>query len=62
VPLEMAVNRNAYSHERIAHEGKTHVISSLQWQGHRIWGITAAILLNLGSRLESLNCERSEFS
>jgi len=62
VPLELAVNRNAYSHEQITHEGKTHVISSLHWQGHRIWGITAAILLNLGSRLESLSCEKPEFS
>ena len=62
VPLELAVNRNAYSHERITYEGKTHVISSLHWQGHRIWGITAAILLNFGSRLESLKGESSKFS
>jgi 8-oxo-dGTP pyrophosphatase MutT (NUDIX family) len=62
VPLELAVDRNAYSHEQITHEGKTHVISSLHWQGHRIWGITAAILLNFGSRLESLNRESAKFS
>ena len=61
VPLKLAVDRNAYSHEKITHEGKIHVISSLHWQGHRIWGITAAILLNFGSRLESLNCESVKF-
>ena len=39
VPLELAVNREAYTHERINYEGKSHVVSSLQWQGYRIWGI-----------------------
>ena len=62
VPLELAVNRNSYSHEKIEYEGKTNVVSSLHWQGHRIWGITAAILLNFGSRLESLGRKSPEFS
>jgi 8-oxo-dGTP pyrophosphatase MutT (NUDIX family) len=53
VPLKLAVNRNEYSHVEVDHEGKTIVVSSLHWQGHRIWGITAAILMNLGDRLEN---------
>ena len=53
VPLKLAVNRSEYSHQEFVSEGRTIVVSSLHWQGHRIWGITAAILLNLGSRLES---------
>jgi 8-oxo-dGTP pyrophosphatase MutT (NUDIX family) len=52
VPLHLAVNRREYSLEEITHEGRNFVISSLHWQGHRIWGITATILLNLGSRME----------
>lgn len=52
VPMNLAVNRREYSHEEIDHDGKKFVVSSLHWQGHRIWGITAAILLNLGSRME----------
>jgi hypothetical protein len=51
VPLKLAVDRNEYSHEEVLHNGKKVVISSLYWQGHRIWGITAAILLNLGRRM-----------
>ena len=51
VPLKLAVNRNEYSHVEVVHEGKTIVVSSLHWQGHRIWGITAAILMNLGNRM-----------
>lgn len=53
VPLKLAVNHHEYSHEEFVHKGKTIVISSLHWQGHRIWGVTAAILLNLGSRMEN---------
>ena len=51
VPLKMAVNHREYSHQEFDYKGKTSVVSSLFWQGHRIWGITAAILLNLGSRM-----------
>ena len=53
VPLNLAVDRNEYSHVEVVHEGKTIVVSSLHWQGHRIWGITAAILMNLGNRMEN---------
>ena len=51
VPLELVVNPDEYSHVDIIHEGRNIVMSSLHWQGHRIWGITAAILLNLGRRM-----------
>jgi 8-oxo-dGTP pyrophosphatase MutT (NUDIX family) len=51
VPLSLAVNFKEYSHEEFTHEGNPIVVSSLHWKGHRIWGITAAILLNLGHRM-----------
>ena len=53
VPLELAVNHREYSHQEVVEGGKKFVISSLNWQGHKIWGITAAILLNLGSRMRN---------
>jgi len=62
VPLNLATDHGAYSHKEIESDGKTFVISSLHWQGHRIWGITAAILLNLGARMEGLNCEKSKLA
>lgn len=52
VPLKIAIDHREYSHQKVNHEGKSVVISSLNWQGHKIWGITAAILLNFGSRME----------
>lgn len=52
VPLELAVSHDQYTHQKIRRAGGSYTISSLQWQGHRIWGVTAAILLNLGNRME----------
>jgi len=52
VPLKLAVDHSEYTHKKIVSDGRTFEVSSLHWQGHRIWGITAAILLNLGRRLE----------
>jgi len=52
IPLKLATDHREYSHQKVNHEGKNVVISSLNWHGHKIWGITAAILLNFGSRME----------
>lgn len=53
VPLKLAIDHREYTHRTVNHDGKNVVISSLNWQGHKIWGITAAILLNFGSRMEN---------
>ena len=53
IPLKLAVDYRKYTHNEYVLDGQRGVTSSLHWQGHMIWGITAAILLNLGSRLES---------
>ena len=55
VPLKLAVSHKEYTHHEYALEGDPRVASSLRWKGHTIWGITAAILLNLGSRLGDLD-------
>ena len=51
VPMRLAVDYDQYTHHRYEMDGKTGITSSMHWQGHLIWGITASILLNLGSRL-----------
>ena len=61
VPLELAVDHREYSHQEVSQGGKTMVVSSLSWQGHRIWGITAAILLNLGKRIQNSVPETAGF-
>jgi 8-oxo-dGTP pyrophosphatase MutT (NUDIX family) len=62
VPLRLAVNYREYSHQEIQQYGKKIVVSTLSWQGYKIWGITAAILLNLGSRIENSACDSAGFS
>lgn len=51
VPFQLATDYNAYSHRMVKREGQLIELSSLQWQGHQIWGVTASILLNLGKRM-----------
>jgi len=55
VPLSVAVDHSKFTHKEVEYLGKSVTISSLTWQGHKIWGVTAAILLNLGSRLERIS-------
>ena len=52
VPLKVAVEHKRFTHKDAEYLGKSVTISSLNWQGYKIWGVTAAILLNLGSRLK----------
>ncbi|NOR19774.1 MAG: CoA pyrophosphatase [Xanthomonadales bacterium] len=55
VPLSIAIDHSRFTHKDVEYLGKSVTISSLNWQGHKIWGVTAAILLNLGSRLEEIS-------
>lgn len=52
IPFAHATDYHAYTHEKVELNGQSFELSSLQWQGHRIWGVTATILLNLGKRLQ----------
>lgn len=53
IPLELAIDHRKYTHRKVNHNGKDVVVSSLNWKGRKVWGITAAILLNFGSRMEN---------
>ena len=53
IPLELAIDHRQYTHRKVNHDGKEVIVSSLNWQGHKVWGITAAILLNFGSRMKN---------
>lgn len=52
IPFGLATDYHAYTHQSVERDGQTFEVSSLLWQGHRIWGVTAAILLNMGKRLQ----------
>ncbi len=52
VPLTVAMDRSKYTSQILKRDGREHAIWTLQWENQTIWGATAAILLNLASRLE----------
>jgi len=52
VPLTVALDRSRYVQKKVEHDGREHHIWSLQWGKHNVWGATAAMLLNLVSRVE----------
>lgn len=54
LPLEVALDRARYKEQTARRNEQTFVYHSLEWQGHLIWGLTAAMIRNLLSRMESL--------
>ncbi|HLF31529.1 MAG TPA: CoA pyrophosphatase [Xanthomonadales bacterium] len=53
VPLSIAIDRGRYSEQRVKREDQEYTTRSMQWKNHTIWGVTAAMLLNLASRMEN---------
>ena len=51
VPLEIALDPGRYQRREIERDGREYVIHSLNHGGHLIWGVTAAMLLNLSRRM-----------
>ena len=52
VPASVVFDRKNYDSEIFERHGQVHRIWILHWEGRKIWGITAAILMNLVIRLE----------
>jgi len=57
VPLAVVLDTARYESQIIQRNGEKYPIYTLRWQGHKIWGATAAMLINLASRMET--CARS---
>lgn len=50
-PLSELLHPDAFSNKLIEYDGKSHHYYELCWQDYRIWGVTAAIIVNLAQRL-----------
>lgn len=50
-PLDFLLDPANHQHKEREWFGKVRPYIEIEWQGHRIWGITAAILANLARRL-----------
>ena len=53
VPLSVVLNVERYESRIFEKHGHEYTIYTLHWQGHVIWGATAAMLMNLFSRMQS---------
>jgi len=53
VPLEVALDLSRYQRRTMEWQGRQRRIYSLDWREHTIWGVTAAILMNLARRTQS---------
>lgn len=51
-PLRVLLEREHWTEHEVFWEGAVRRYLQLDWQGFRIWGVTAAIIANLARRLE----------
>jgi 8-oxo-dGTP pyrophosphatase MutT (NUDIX family) len=52
VPVSVALDRQRFHGREVERDGHRYTIWALRWRDYEIWGATAAILLNLITRME----------
>jgi 8-oxo-dGTP pyrophosphatase MutT (NUDIX family) len=52
VPLDVVLDPERYTERVVERDGVSHTIHSLTWQKRVIWGVTAAMLVNLQIRMQ----------
>lgn len=50
-PLDFLLDPANHGSNRIDYQGRTRTYYEIFWEGHRIWGATAAMIVNLSKRL-----------
>ena len=55
VPLCVVLDKDLYQSQQVDRDGIEYTIWSLSWNGYNIWGVTAAILMNLILRIQSFH-------
>ncbi len=55
VPLSVVLDKDLYKGRQVDRDGIEHTIWSLSWNEYNIWGVTAAILMNLILRIQSFH-------
>jgi 8-oxo-dGTP pyrophosphatase MutT (NUDIX family) len=53
VPLAVVLETERYETRIVKRDGREYAIYTLHWRSHTIWGATAAMLLNLTSRMQA---------
>ncbi|MDY7098434.1 MAG: CoA pyrophosphatase [Pseudomonadota bacterium] len=52
VPLSLVLNRENWDHQEVFWKGAMRGYYEMNYQGFRIWGVTASIILNLSRRID----------
>ncbi|MXP47108.1 CoA pyrophosphatase [Altererythrobacter luteolus] len=52
VPLRVVFERSNWTENEVFWRGRTRRYLEMDWEGFRIWGVTAAIIANLSRRIE----------
>lgn len=52
IPVSVILDRKRFEVQRIQRDGRDYTLWSMRWNGHLVWGATAAMLMNLITRLE----------
>ena len=55
VPLSVVLDKDLYKGRQVKRDCIEYTIWSLSWNGYNIWGVTAAILMNLIQRIQSFH-------
>lgn len=58
IPLSVALDEARYEPRIYKRDGNEYTIFTLRWEGYTIWGATAAMLMNLISRMQSTREQR----
>jgi len=58
VPASVVLDRQSYEPGVYESHGQKHRVWSLDWEGHEIWGVTAAMLMNLIYRMEKASAKQ----
>lgn len=52
VPLAFLLDTDNHRQDSVEFKGRVRGFTEIHWQGHRIWGATAAMIVNLSRRLQ----------
>ena len=52
LPLEIALDRSRYKERVMKSDNQRFVVHSIEWKGNVVWGLTAAMLINLIDRID----------
>jgi 8-oxo-dGTP pyrophosphatase MutT (NUDIX family) len=54
VPLDFLLDPDNLASQQLEHRGRIRTVLEYRWPSHRIWGVTAAILLNFRERVAAV--------